>query len=29
MEGRRIGSPRLRWMEDVEKDLRAMKVKRQ
>ena len=27
-EGSRRGRPRLRWMEDVEKDLRETKVKR-
>ena len=26
--GRRRGSPRMRWLEDVEKDLREVKVKR-
>ena len=26
--GRRSGSPRMRWLEDVEKDLREMKFKR-
>jgi hypothetical protein len=28
LEGRRTGRSRLRWFEDVEKDLREMKVKR-
>jgi hypothetical protein len=28
MEGSRRGGPRVRWMEDVGKDLREMKVKR-
>ena len=27
-EGSRSGRPRMRWLEDVEKDLREMKVKR-
>jgi hypothetical protein len=28
LEGSRRGTPRLRWLEDVEKDLREMRLKR-